>query len=253
MAAATVGLGAMLMIPGGDAPARVASVSETPQRSTPSYLAVSPRIVAELDAALAPARETDVAVREARLPEPAGVSADAAAPAQQVPAGDEAADAAEETVDPTQVARVGDVAVNMRAGPSTTTGVIRPLQPGESLTLIETDGGWASVTTEDGQTGWVYASYLTGPGLSAAAPQRATTEHAAARPVAEPRKSEPEPPHGTRYARVGSDVYLRAGPSQTAERLLVLPAGERVAIAEIRGRWARVLLRSGASGWVRIR
>ena len=56
-----------------------------------------------------------------------------------------------------------------------------------------------------------------------------------------------------KFARLGAAVVVRAGPSRTAARLFVLDAGERVAIAEVRGAWIRVVLPSGVSGWVRAR
>ena len=66
----------------------------------------------------------------------------------------------------------------------------------------------------------------------------------------------PEPSRtntGGQSARLGGDAALYAAPSRGAERLFVLEAGERVTVAETDGSWARVVLRSGATGWVRMR
>jgi hypothetical protein len=52
---------------------------------------------------------------------------------------------------------------------------------------------------------------------------------------------------------MGADIPARASPSRNAPTLFVLPAGERVAIAEIRGGWAHVVADNGISGWVRYR
>lgn len=52
-------------------------------------------------------------------------------------------------------------------------------------------------------------------------------------------------------ARLGEDVVLRSSPSRTGERVLRLPAGERVLIAESDGGWVRVVTQDGYSGWVR--
>lgn len=266
--AAVLGLGALFLIPGDDTALHASTVSEAPTRMAPSYLAASPELVAELEASLAPARTTEnVAAREASLPEPGMPSEVEATPDPNLLAAARDAlvahQAAAETEEQEAAAaeaktlRVGNSAVNMRVGPSTATGVIRALQPGEALEFSEMDGGWASVRTEDGESGWVYSSYLRGPGLATAetvrqaAPERESARQTAK--VREPRRERRESAREDRHARVASDVYLRSGPSQNTERLFVLPAGERVQIAETRGSWARVVLRSGASGWVRIR
>lgn len=257
-------LGAMLLIPGEDSPQRAASVNEIAPRSQPSYLAAAPDLVAELNASLAPATVDEAVLeREARLPDPSSTPATIASQATAPPATQAALttgasvrtdDAAEPEVpvDPATALRVGDAAVNMRAGPSTSTAVMRALQPGEALVYGESDGGWVSVTTETGETGWVYSSYLVGPALPADS-GNSTERDDGRRDVAETRQPDDRVADERRYARVGNDVYLRAGPSQSTDRLFVLPAGERVQIAEMRGGWARVILPGGASGWVRIR
>jgi SH3-like domain-containing protein len=173
---------------------------------------------------------------------------------------DTAADALDAGVDgdedPRGALRVGDRGVNMRVGPATTTGIIRTLQPGEPLAMGETLRGWVAVKTEDGETGWVYSSYLIGPALeSAGVKQRARTEQVpqsekTAKSTRDDRDTRTAP---KRFARVNSDTYLRARPSHGSKRLFLLPAGERVSVAEIRGSWARVVLTGGESGWVRIR
>jgi uncharacterized protein YraI len=247
-------LGAMLLIPGEDAPQRAASINEVAPRSTPSYLAASPELVAELDASLAPVEvDASVLARETQLPDPSAMQTDAPTASGPTTAalgattGDEVPPS-EATADSQAALRVGDVAVNMRAGPSTSTAVIRPLRPGEPLVYGEAEGGWVSVTTAAGESGWVYGSYLAGPALSGAEDAPETIRNATETAEREPPRSE-----DGRFARVGSDVYLRAGPSNSTDRLFVLPAGERVQIAETRGRWARVILPSGASGWVRVK
>lgn len=250
---AALAVGAMMLIP-GETPQRAASVQQIPQRSVPSYLAVSPKVIAEINASLAPSVvETPVLEREASRPDPSATPTSrpklpaAVTVAVTAPEAPEEADPMD---DPAKALRVGNVAVNMRSGPSTSNGVIRTLKPGEPLVYGESQGGWVSVTTAAGESGWVYDRYLTGPALGeteSRAPERRTAE---AKPSA---KKQPQKVGDGRYARVGSDVYLRAGPSQSTERMFVLPAGERVQVAERRGNWARVILPSGASGWVRVK
>ena len=252
---AVLGLGALMLVPGNDeSTVRASSVAEVAPRTAPSYLAASPDLVRQLEASLAPPVSTEnVAAREAARPEPLVSTTVPVAP--EVLAAARAPETAVEAtnIDPDKALRVGDSGVNMRVGPSTTTGVIRTLKPGEQLAMSEAQGSWVSVTTEDGESGWVYASYLNGPALAAAGvetePKRERVREA--KQAEEPHRSESR--REGRTARVAQDTYLRAGPSQGTERLFVLPAGERVTVAERRGGWARVVLRSGASGWVRVR
>lgn len=260
---AALGVAALMLVPGDDATPRASTESGVAPRMAPSYLAASRDLLNQLDALLASSATTEnVAAREASLPEPAAQTV-ASASDRALHAARKAAERATaepENVDPIEVVapvgalRVGDNGVNMRVGPSTKTGVIRTLQPGEALAMGETDRGWVSVRTEDGASGWVYSSYLTGPALAEAGLKQPVPETVQVRQTAEESESRPSMSTGAEhYARAGSDTYLRAGPSQGTERLFVLPAGERVAIAEVRGGWARVVLRSGESGWVRIR
>lgn len=142
--------GAMLLAPDEEQPQRVAAVKKDEPRTMPSYLAVSPELVAELNASLAPARaELAVRERESLLPDPSATSTTVAPPV-------------EEEVDPAKALRVGDTAVNMRSRPSTSSPVIRALKPGEPLVYGAAERGWVSVTTSEGESGWVYGTYLTG-------------------------------------------------------------------------------------------
>ena len=250
-------LGALLLIPGEEPAPQAHSVNEVPTRTVPSYLAVSPKLVAELDASLKPSVvDVPVIEHEAGRPDPSATDTGRAPTITQVAMVQPATTtepevtAAPESVDPAKALQVGSVAVNMRSGPSTSNGVIRTLQPGEPLIYGETSGGWVSVTTEAGETGWVYNRYVTGPALPESTSPRKPERQASVDREPAPKKKQVS---NGRYARVGSDVYLRAGPSQSTERVFMLPAGERVQVAERRGNWARVVLPSGASGWVRVK
>jgi uncharacterized protein YraI len=125
------------------------------------------------------------------------------------------------------------------------------------------DGNWARIIRADGDEGWAYARYLslrngtppaeavTATSQSPASEAEGTTGRAAT--VTES-PEEPAPADGTgRYARMGSDVAARSAPSPGAPQLFVVPAGERVKIAEIRGPWVRIVTNGGVSGWVRFR
>lgn len=132
---------------------------------------------------------------------------------------------------------VGWEAVNVRAGPSSGTARLFVLKRGAKVAIMERSGGWAFVTDQNGESGWVYSRYLADAPASAAA-----------RPL------QPAAPGLTgKYGRIGSAVLLRAGPSRFAPSLFVLRPGERIAVVETRGRWLRVVLESGASAWVDVR
>lgn len=136
-------------------------------------------------------------------------------------------------------------AVNVRAGPSTSTARLFVLQPGEPVRTAGSSDGWVEVISATGETGWVYARYLDN-GAAASGTESASTETS----IASVETEEPDP-IGQR-ARLTGDASVHAAPSRSAERLFILDAGERVSVAETRGNWARVVLDSGVSGWVRM-
>ena len=244
-----LGLGAMMLIPGEAS--RDARPSTALSVGNSSYLAPDPNLIAEIDAALAPLRATamEVAAREMELPDPS-------ARTEPAPIAEPEIVATPETIDPAKAVRVGESARNMRVGPSTSPDRIATLSPGQDLMLIELESGWAHVRTAEGVEGWVYASYLSGSALDgqrAAPPPQRTAEIAPQVPVQEPVATPEERETDVQYARARSDTMLRAGPSRRAGELFLLPAGERVILAETNGRWGRVVLESGASGWLLLR
>lgn len=222
-----------------DTQARPQPTGSLPEADPVQMTALDPS--AELDAPAEPAStaSTDAYFLAARAPMTDGSAADG-------------------TGTDGSVARVGNSALNVRAGPSSSTAKLFVLQPGEQVRVAETNGSWALVVRGNGESGWAYSRYLAGPELAASraatAPQRSRPDASTAtvdRQPAAPRARERIP--GTRYARIDGDVAARAGPSRNAPRLFVVPAGERVAIAEIRDGWAHVVLEGGISGWVRYR
>lgn len=248
---AVLGLGVLVLLPGSDTAPRASSVSSDDQRAIRAYLA-APNLVKQLDAMLAPAESSNVLVEEMSIPEPAisitEPSSTRELSALQKPASSSADSRPGEDMIPTSELRVGDQWLNMRAGPSTTTDVIRTLEPGAPLIMTGRHRGWVSVVTDSGESGWAYSSYLTGPALAD------TSERAPSTQVADEGVGRGEvTPGARRYAKVASDTFVREEPSQGTERLFIVSAGERVEVAEIRDGWARVVLRSGAAGWVRVR
>lgn len=147
----------------------------------------------------------------------------------------------------TEAAWVGTSALNVRAGPSSSTAKLFVLQPGTKVAAAETEGGWVRIIADDGQEGWVFGRYIGSqpPQQRAAAPEQQQTREAAAPPQQETRQQ-------GRTARIAGRVTLRSSPSGLSQRLFVLEPGERVVIAERRGSWARVVADGGISGWVRL-
>lgn len=145
------------------------------------------------------------------------------------------------TAEPEPVATsawVGGSAVNVRAGPSSSTAKLFVLQQGTKVAVTETVDGWSFVTDGSGESGWVYSRYLADqPTVT----KRASVPTSDDEPV---RKAKRKP------ASIGDGVVVRAGPSRGAPKLFVLRPGERIAVVETRGRWLRVVLESGASAWI---
>lgn len=163
---------------------------------------------------------------------------------------------------PTEQAKVGRSALNVRAGPSTETARLFVLSPNEQVTVVEKDGDWAMVRNAGGESGWVASKYLVGGSFGTPEPVKAArTEEPRKRAAAEPRTAsvETEVPEKRRSrfeagtVSLGSDVTLRSRPSRMGQRVITLPAGERVGIVEQRGGWIRVVTQTGETGWVRVR
>ena len=65
---------------------------------------------------------------------------------------------------PGQMATIGEDLVNLRAGPGTDYAIIAQLAAGAELQIVGrgAENDWVYVQPEDGDAGWVFASYLTG-------------------------------------------------------------------------------------------
>jgi uncharacterized protein YgiM (DUF1202 family) len=98
------------------------------------------------------------ATQVASIAEPVAAEPEAAAPDQLV------AEAASETG--TELS--GDVrtvlgsGVNVRSGPSSSSGKLFALPPGRKVSVLESQRGWLKVTDDKGRTGWLYKDYVTG-------------------------------------------------------------------------------------------
>lgn len=228
------GLGVLLLIPaesdtpvssltvGNSQPAAVAAASTVPAAPGGTALAAAEPVLPELQSA--PAAPNPVAT--IALVDPADV---APLDVEPEPEGEQM--------------WVGNMALNVRAGPSASTAKLAVLRPGAAVSVLETADNWAFVRDDSGESGWVYSRYLSGqaggaaPADNPAAVIATTGGESARRPTKE-------------FGRIGDAIMLRAGPSRSAPELFVLGPGERIAVAEKRGRWVRVIMESGISAWV---
>lgn len=129
--------------------------------------------------------------------------------------------------------------VNMRTGPSKSSATLSVLPAGTEVAVAETVRGWVHIYTE-GSEGWVYATYLSGGAGQVQQPRIAKYE------AAPPARTAPKA-----RLQVQTPLQVRAEPG--GDPIYQLDPGEQVAIAEVRGKWARIVTASGESGWVRVR
>jgi SH3-like domain-containing protein len=148
--------------------------------------------------------------------------------------------------------QVGPVAVNMRAGPSVSNDKLSVLQPGESVRVGETSGGWVHVYRADGSDGWVYGRYLNSGGATAttAAPSQPAIARANPAPQRAAAPSRLPPPQAAGVARLTSVVPLLQRPDDFRSTLGVLQPGEHVRVLNSDGRWLHIVTEDGASGWI---
>ncbi len=252
-------VGVLMLIPAGDGDAstRQSAVSTSPKLATFLDNAVDTRpaektsaeVIAEVAAGPEPGQPAPVQTAALTVtPQPVT----GAAPAMTDPV---VAEATTPMPDTTRELVAARTAVNLRAGPSTSNPTLFVLQPDEQVAIVDRQGGWAKVEARNGETGWVYGSYLGDSSVDDV--DRTVTS--SIEPIAKKPKVRVEKP--TREARVerprktGSDlaaIRLRAGPSRSAETIGTVDPGTPLRIAERRNGWARVVVPGGISGWVRV-
>jgi SH3-like domain-containing protein len=260
-AIAVMGLGAFALLPGDDSarPAvdRIATVEPDPAR--PSYIVKVTPAPIEIDTVeTASVAQPSPAPTGQEMPAPLTAELEPVTTASLTintpPAGSdefpmEAVEPqTEAAVVPPDAERLSvSSAVNMRAGPSTSTSTIMVLRAGEPVAVIGRNRGWVNVALADGQSGWVYERYLS-DGSRRAEPD--DMEQTASVDRERRRERVVEDDDGYVIRRT---VELRDRPSRSGTPLFRIRRGEPVEIAEVRGNWVRIRVDGGISGWVQAR
>jgi SH3-like domain-containing protein len=273
-----MGLGAFAMLPGDEtarpAVERIATVE--PQR--PSYLVeVAPAPVDSMETASVASATPAPAVQEMPPPLPKQRPVVTASLTVAVPPADsdefpmdvvEPEPEPEVVVPPNARRLTVSSAVNLRAGPSTSTSSIQVLPEGEKVAVLGENRGWINVALPDGQSGWVYERYLSDGSRPAAKPRKEERTANVERRRERQRVEDGEERRVTlldlrrerQRERVVDDGYfvrrsvaLRDRPSSSGSQLFRVRRGEPVQIAEQRGSWVRIRIEGGISGWVRTR
>lgn len=216
--------------------ASVAVVTETQATEAPAAIPVTTAPAVTNGAMLSPLPLAQVAVAPAVEPLPTTAPVD---PITTASVPEPAIASTQPTTAPGKPAFISQP-VNLRAGPSRDTASLAVLQPGDAIRIIEETDGWTYVSAPDGSAGYVSSRFLG----NEATPRR---EMASTEPTDDQRAT------AGATVRAPGAVAVRSAPSNSADRLFTIRPGEPIRIAETRGRWARVELDSGISGWVRLK
>ena len=127
--------------------------------------------------------------------------------------------------------------VNMRSGPSTSNPVVTVLAPSQAVTASgQVSGGWYQVTTDKGQTGWVYQNYLK------------ASESAPTQP-SQPAPTDPVPT-ATGEATTTANVNVRTGPGTSYTAVAVATKGSTLpTTGKTSGGWTQVI-HGGQARWI---
>lgn len=242
-------LAAMFLIPGGEPKMAVADVPSITSLSSQETIATIDAMLGASELPAAPLPERPRPIVSATEPDPDNFQT--AALTTPEPASPQAAELP--SLDASLRAdAIGPSAVNLRAGPSTSTSTITVLRPGQAVHVGASDGGWVEITLDDGTSGWVYSRYLASV---------AATLPSEPKPKAAPDEEEMTTAKavikgdttGTlegRTARIQTSLAARTIPSKSARTVFRTEPGERVKIVGVRGKWLQIVTADGSSGWI---
>ncbi len=242
--ALTLGLGALVLMPAADG----TGSANTAQAAAPAPVATpAPSLLETLDAELAPPLPSSYSQGTIRPIQQVA----AVAPQQVASPAEELASSSEVPADPVlRTDAVGAIAVNLRAGPSTSADAVSVLDPGAALSVVETNGGWVHVRLSDGRDGWVYSSYLASSGAGAAAVADKPIHTASLdtpRAVVQSDGGELE----NRTAHFVSALPAYARPTDSAPSVFAFQPGDRGRIVDVRGDWLEIETEDGMTVWIR--
>ncbi len=128
--------------------------------------------------------------------------------------------------------------VNMRSGPSSSNPVVTVLAPQQAVTASgQVSGGWYEVTTDKGQSGWVYQNYL----KATEAPSTPSTPDAPA---------DKTPPAASGSATTTAAVNVRSGPGTSHPVVAVAAKGTTLpTTGKTSGGWTQVI-HAGQARWI---
>lgn len=117
--------------------------------------------------------------------------------------------------------------VNLRTGPGTSYGVIRTLQKGEELEVLDSSNkDWVKVKTSKNETGWCSTEYI------------------------EFSDEESSGTEETLVAKTTDYVNLRKGAGTSYDVIMTLPLGTTVTVLDNSNKdWAKVKTSTGLTGW----
>ncbi|MFQ6097256.1 MAG: SH3 domain-containing protein [Armatimonadota bacterium] len=126
--------------------------------------------------------------------------------------------------------------LNIRSGPGTSYQRITTLPRGTKVYVVEAKDHWCKVSYAGGKRGWAAEWLLE---FSPEKGRRLAAHAASGRPASAP-------------AWIAKpSVNVRSGPTTQARRIAQLRQGRGVVVVGKRGKWSRIRLASGATGWIR--
>ena len=135
----------------------------------------------------------------------------------------------------------GGSTINVRSGPGTEHSRVAMVGAGKRVTVMGTSGDWYHISF-DGKTGYVLCDYLIKDGSNAPVHSNQTgsqsTETAANTAAS-----------ANATVTGGSTINLRSAPSTSAERVMLLAEGKRVAVLEQSGEWYKISV-DGKTGYI---
>jgi uncharacterized protein YgiM (DUF1202 family)/peptidoglycan/xylan/chitin deacetylase (PgdA/CDA1 family) len=122
----------------------------------------------------------------------------------------------------TNVFRVTNPTLNVRAQPSVGAALVAKLKGGDSVTVVEiTNGEWAKITTPDGKEGYASVQYLS-------------------KVISEEKRAEEEAAFANLYYVNYKFLNMRKEPNQGSEKIAEIPGLAFVKPLSMEGGWAKV-------------